>query len=316
MKRLVFAALVCAACICGCGTSAAPRRESFPSRATPQPQTITECASSGALGPPCSAITPEGASGLRRTFVEGPLPATLVGGEIQVDNFGAEQTAAFENVRKSYYCPEPDPAYGWAIPTRGFGETGRGITRSSRCISYPEAVRNLRYLLDVDYCYQLRSMGVNFSHLQVDAGCDLSYNAGSGSLYDIEGLLQRHEWGAACTYIEQRWSYANGKFLSGLYHRRVEECGWLEHAERPRPTHAQLVAKWKAELATARGELVYLRHRIVILRREMAAKGCYPRFKRHDAGPKCQRWRREGGEDHVKGDALDAKVKTLERDLR
>lgn len=251
------------------------------------------CSDSDALEPPCSALHPSGSSGLVPTYVEGGLPSTLTDSAIVVDDFGAEQTAAFENVRKREYCPEPDPAYGWGIPTRGFGETGRGITRSSACISYATAVRNLRYLLDADYCYPLRSMGVNFSHLQTDALCDLSYNAGPGSLYDIEGYLKAHEWSGACSYIKAHWSSANGKFLSGLFNRRVEECGWLAHTERVETPAQHRARVHRERVARLHGDEGSRR----ALNDVLAHYNCLHGYKdfSHDHARKCTVWRAHHG---------------------
>jgi GH24 family phage-related lysozyme (muramidase) len=276
MRMIVFAALLCAALLVGCGGGASPPRAVHPATtSTPRVAQAESCAATRSTEPPCAAIHPEGSSGLTATYVVGLPPLTLTGSAIKVDDFGAEHTAAFENVRKSKYCPEPDPAYGWAIPTRAFGETGRGITRFSHCISYSEAVRNLRYLLDADYCYPLRSMGVDFSALQTDALCDLSYNVGPGSLCcTLRGLLQRHAWSSAAVYI-RKYSYANGEFLSGLYARRVQEGGWLLHAEHPE-TPAQRAARIHRERETKLHNDYRYRSR---LNRSLAARHCLHGYK-------------------------------------
>lgn len=229
----------------GCGSRPphTPGRGSLP----PQPAgtlsaQVAACASPHATEAPCTAIHPAGASAFPTRFVEGPLPLALIGGEIQLDNFGAELTAGFENVRKAWYCPEPDPAYGWGVPTRGFGETG-GITRSSPCISYATAARNLRYLMDADYLPPVRALRVSFSHSQVDALGDLSWNVGPGTICcELGRLLRTHAWYAAGVFI-LRYSYANGIFLPGLHARRERERSLLQVVEPPKPNRAKLSAE-------------------------------------------------------------------------
>ena len=169
--------------------------------------------------------------------------------------------------------------------------------------------------MDTRYLGTIRALRVNLSHKQVDGLADLSWNAGPGV---IEGglaeLLRAHDWGAAAIYI-RRYSYANGEFLPGLYSRRLKDGALLQVVERPE-SEAQRRARERRELATAEGELAYLRHRIVILRRELRVKGCDARVKAHKpTGPTCARWRREGGVDHAKGRVEDREVARLKRAL-
>jgi len=313
LTLLILLALVA---LVGCGTTS--KHSAFVSAGqSVLSSQIAACMSSRALEPPCTAIVPEGASGLRASFVEGPLPLTLIGGAIQLDNFGSELTAGFENVVKSYYCPEPDPAYGWAIPTRGLGETG-GIKRDSPCISRAQALANLRYLMDTQYLGPVRGLGVNFSHPQVDALGDLSWNTGPGTICcELANLLRAHAWYSAAIYI-RRYSYANGEFLPGLYSRRVREGELLQRTEpAPKPeTPSQRRAREERELAGHKIVLDQLRVRQRVLRRELAVKGCYPRLKAHRAGPVCKRYKREGNEVSAHGRYEDGVIKRLEGELR
>jgi GH24 family phage-related lysozyme (muramidase) len=320
IRLSILAALLAAlAVLAGCaGAPHTPPRQHLPSRqpaSTTISAQIAACTSPHALEPPCTAIVPEGASGLGSRFVEGPLAVTLLYSEIQLDTFGGELTAAFENVRKAWYCPEPDPAYGWAIPTRGFGETG-GITRSSPCISYATAVRNLRYLMDADYLPPVRALGVNFSHDQVDALGDLLWNCGSGVLGSFAYLLRAHDWAAAGAFI-LRYSYANGEFLPGLYARRVREDHLLQITERPKPpeTPTQRHTRLKRALAGDEHALVGLRVRIKVLRHVLLVDGCDERRNhRRRLGPRCARWFKEGADDHLRGRQLDGQVARYHRE--
>ena len=310
MRRALLASVLCSClAVAGCGGKTLEVKTVI--KPVVPPIQVAPCTT---LGPPCSAITPEGAREADRShFVEGAPPPTLLGGEVQTDTFGVELTGSFENVYQRTYCPFWDP-YGH-VWTRALGETDWSGDFGGRCITRAEAVRNLRYLLDTQYLPVVRSLRVNFSHPQVDALGDLSYNVGPGVICCyLAGLLRAHAWASAASYIS-RYSYAGGQFLSGLYARRQREGRLLEIVEHPE-TPAQRRAREERELAGARHTLAGLRGRILVLRRVLLVDGCDRRVKHHErTGERCKRWRREGGEDHARGRQLDGQIAHLKREL-
>lgn len=274
---------------------------------------------------PESARVPEGSKGADVShFVVGTLPPTLIGGEIQLDNFGAELTGSFENVFEHVYCPFYDPnGHVW---TRALGETDWSgyfpsayrpeLHMSSSCIGRGEAVRNLRYLMDTQYLAPVRALGIELSHDQIDALGDLSWNTGPGTICcTLASLLRAHAWDAAAQYI-LRYSYAGGNFLSGLYHRREREGQLLKIVARPE-TPAQRRAYKEHKLASAKNAKNNDETRIRVLAREMQAKGCYRRIKEHKpTGPKCKRWKREGNDKHGDLNHQVAVIVKLKRELQ
>lgn len=274
MRRFVLAALA-ALLLAGCGGTRTITR-GVPSKAIEVAPCVT-------LGPPCSAITPEGARGADKTrLVEGKPPPTLIGGEIVLDTFGAELTGGFENVPMAVYCPYWDP-YGH-VWSRGYGETDWAGNFGGRCISKAEALRNLIYLMDTRYLAPVRALDENFSHDQVDALGDLSWNVGPGVICcELASLLRAHRWAEAGVYI-LRYSYAGGVYLSALHARRERERALLQVLEpacsinTPAPCSTTQLLKWQTELR-------YL----------LARDGCRARIARHQKlGPKCATWVAQG----------------------
>jgi len=309
MKRLsIFAALAASIVLVGCGASP----PSAPSPPRPAGTLNLAPAACQQAGPPCSAIVPEGARGKDMSrYVAGTPPLTLIGGQIQLDTFGAELTGGFENVPERVYCPYWDP-YGH-VWTRGYGETDWSGNFGGRCITKAQALANLRYLMDTQYLAPVRRLGVNLSHKQVDALGDLAWNVGPGDICcTLASLVRAHAWYSAAIYI-RRYSYAGGSFLQGLYDRRVREGELLQVVERPAPapTHAQL----EAQLAGHERELAALRRQIVHLRTKLASHDCYPALKAHRAGPKCRGWKAAGNRVSAHGRVEDAQIAKLRRDL-
>jgi GH24 family phage-related lysozyme (muramidase) len=203
-------------------------------------------------------------------YVAGSPPLTLTGSTIEIDDFGAELTGAFENVYEAVYCPYFDP-YG-LVWTRGYGETDWSGDFGGRCISHAQALANLRYLMDTQYLAPVRALGVNLSHDQVDALGDLSWNVGPGDICcELASLLRAHEWYSAALYI-RRYSYAGGSFLQGLYDRRVREGELLQVVEHPKPapTHAQL----ETQLAGHEAELRHLERQRADIQKQLVAWLC------------------------------------------
>jgi GH24 family phage-related lysozyme (muramidase) len=310
VRRLTVAAAATVAFVaagCGGSSSHAPRPTAA-DRGAPE----SACAT---VGPPCSAITPEGAAGAlaEGKRVEGAPPPTLTGGEIQLDQFGGELTGAFENVYQSVYCPYWDP-FGH-VYTRALGETDWSGDFGGRCITRAEAVRNLRYLMDTQYLPAVRRLGVNLSHDQVDALGDLAWNVGPGVICcELASLLREHAWSAAAVYI-RRYSYAGGQFLQGLYDRRVREGQLLQVIERPE-TAGQRRARWRRELAADERTLAGVRGRLRVLARVMRVDGCDRRIQRREKlGGRCRRWRGETTSDRRRGAVEDGLIGKLRKEL-
>ena len=232
MRRLLPAviAAICMVCV-GCGTAGqVTHRVGIPARCT-------------SLGPPCSAITPEGARGADRTrYLNGKPPVTLIGGQIHIDAAGLSLTAAFENVYEARYCPYWDP-YGH-VYTRGFGETDWSGNFGGVCISHARALANLSYLMETQYLYAVRDLGVNVDHHQIDALADFVWNLGPGSLewQPLRGQLQRYD-----PYGMLAYDRAGGVVLAGLRARREDEVRlFLTGEPKPKPkppSNAQLKAE-------------------------------------------------------------------------
>lgn len=299
---LIFAVLAATSVGLGCGASPPPRASSPATKLIPASQ----------IGVPLeTARTPEGARGADQTHYTNAekLPLTLTGSSIHIDSAGLTLIENFEEVQKATYCPYWD-AYG-RVYTRGFGETDWSGNFGGVCISHARAESNLAYLVEADYQYAVRGLGVSFTHHQVDALDSFVWNLGAGIFTgSLRTAIQHHD-----PYPMLAYDRAGGVVLSGLARRRQDEVALFLKPEAQPESASQRRAREKRELSSAQGELVYLRHRILVLRRELKAKGCYPRFKHHDAGPICRRYKQEGNEAHGKGLVLDARVKQLERAL-
>lgn len=232
------------------------------------------------LGPPCSAITPEGAKPLAAPVGLPPLTVS----EKHIDAAGLRFVEGFENVYKAVYCPEPDPAYGWAIPTRAFGETA-GITRSSPCITHAQAEANLRREMGADYEWAVRALGVLLNQHQWDALCDFVWNLGAGIFQGttVGADLRARDFAAATARILE-YDHAAGVVLPGLRVRREAEVRLFDTPEpkpKPRPISPaekrRLIAYWTAE----RKRVLAVYHRYCTAR---------------STGPKCTAWRKR---EHV-----------------
>jgi lysozyme len=117
----------------------------------------------------------------------------------------------------------PDPAYGWKVPSVGYGATGPGICQNT---VWTQAQA------DADLLYRMKGVGahldsvvkVPISDEQKAALADLCYNIGAGA-FDRSTLLAclnvNHMQGAADQFMV--WTKANGVELDGLVKRRDAE---------------------------------------------------------------------------------------------
>ena len=322
MRRSIFAALA-ATVLAGCGASATPPG-SHPSPPGSQPASATiSPASCTTVGPPCSAIVPEGARGADRThYYNAPsplvvstprLPLTLTGSEIQLDPFGASFVEGFENVYEAWYCPFYD-GYGH-VWTRAFGETDWTGDFGRVCISHAQAERNLVYLMDTQYLYAVRDLGVSLNHHQIDALASFVWNLGPGSMgwQPLRYQLQHHD-----PYGMLGYDVAGGVVLPGLAERRRREVRLflLPDHEPPPETPAQRRHREERELAGHEHELTQLRLQIIHLRRKLASHHCYSALKAHRAGPKCRGWKAAGDRVSAHGRREDVFIVKLKREIR
>jgi GH24 family phage-related lysozyme (muramidase) len=218
LKRLVLLAAMCAAILCGCGKSAAPSASPAPSQASPQSQTTEGIPPAKIVIPPETSRTPEGARGADRShYLNGEPAATLTGSAIRIDAAGAQLIEGFENVYEARYCPFWDP-YG-KVWTRAFGETDWSGDFGGVCISHAKAEANVRVLVEDDYQYAVRGLGMNLGQGQVDALDDFVWNLGAGIFVgELRAQIERREWSAILAYDR-----ASGEVLSGLVKRRQAE---------------------------------------------------------------------------------------------
>lgn len=306
--------------VAGCGKTVPTQTVTRTVTVPPSAIRVAPCTT---LGPPCSAITPEGARGADKSHYYNPpsvavvytppAPLTLTGSEIQLDPFGASFVEGFENIYEAWYCPFYD-GYGH-VWTRAFGETDWSGNFGGVCISHAQAERNVIYLMDTQYLYAVRDLDVSLNHHQVDALGSFVWNLGPGSLgwQPLRSELQRHD-----PYGMLGYDVAGGQVLSGLAERRRREVAlFLEpDHEAPPETPVQRRRREERELAGREHELNRLRVRQRVLRRELAAKGCYPRLKAHRAGPTCRRWKAEGDQVSAHGRLEDAAIWRLKGALR
>lgn len=294
MRRWLL--LLCTLALAGCGAS---QNGSTRASATPQPS----------HAPLQSARTPEGARGADRShYVLGTPPLTLTGGEIHIDAAGLALIERFEEVYKAVYCPYWDP-YG-GVWTRGFGETDWGGDFGGVCITHAQAEANLHYLMEADYQYAVRDLGVSFNHHQVDALDSFVWNLGAGIFTgSLRYAIQHYD-----PYPMLAYDMAGGQVLPGLVERRHAEVALFLEPEGESPAARR--ARLEAELAAHERVLVGLRSRIVVLRRVLRVDGCDYRLEHHEhRGLRCVRWRDEGYADHLRGVREDRIIATINREL-
>ncbi|WP_176136838.1 lysozyme [Paraburkholderia atlantica] len=117
----------------------------------------------------------------------------------------------------------PDPAYGWRVPSIGFGATGPAISQHT---VWTQAQA------DADLEYRMKGIGAHIDLLvtvpisdeQKAACADLAYNIGLGAFErsTLLRMLNGHNvQGAADQFLV--WTKANGVELKGLVKRRDAE---------------------------------------------------------------------------------------------
>jgi GH24 family phage-related lysozyme (muramidase) len=244
MRRL-FLAIAAVLLLASCGSQMSRPARRGSSETTSVPASAIRVAPCLVDAPPCTALTPEGARGADQShYFNGPARLTLTGSSIRIDAYGLSLIEGFENTYEARYCPFWDP-YGH-VWTRAFGETDWSGNFGGVCISHAQAEANVRYLVEVDYQYAVRGLGLNLSQRQVDALDDFVWNLGAGIFTgELRVQIQRHEWSAILGY-----DIAGGVVLPGLQARRETEYRLLVASPPvpPQPSHAQLVARWHAEL--------------------------------------------------------------------
>lgn len=265
MRRL---ALVAVLTLAGCGVT----HKSLPKLA---PAVCTS------VGPPCSAIVPEGARGADRThFLNRPVPPTLTGSNIRIDTAGVSFIAQFENVYQAVYCPYWDP---WGrVWSRAYGETDWSDTFGHVCISHAQALYNVKALMERQYQYAIRGLGVDLNAHQIAALDSFVWNLGPGSMgwQPLRSQLQHHN-----PYGLLAYDRAGGVVLAALVRRRREEVAKFLQAEpHPKPPPKPIPTR-------------QLLARRAVLRRVLLNHGCIRRRDHHKRlGPTCRRWFREGAQ--------------------
>jgi GH24 family phage-related lysozyme (muramidase) len=302
--------------LAGCGPA---HHVMIPTKVSPPVKVVSSIPVSQIRIPLESARTPEDATASFLNTISNQsngdtliLPA-FIASSIHIDAAGSRLIEGFENKYESVYCPFYDP-YG-RVWTRAFGETDWSGNFGGVCISHAQAEANVKRLVESDYQYAVRGLGINLNQCQVNGLDDFVWNLGAGIFVGpLRYAIQHREWSAILGY-----DMAGGVVLSGLRTRRIDEYNLLNQAcgdSPPKPlTHAQIVAKKRAELSGHEHLLNQLRIRQRVLRRELAAKGCYPRLKENRAGPICRRWKREGNEVSAHGRKEDAFIARLKREL-
>lgn len=292
LRRLLLALL---------GTFAVAGTPAFAGVLPPQAQ----CIPAPALGAAC---TPEGA-------IQAPPPKvrTLTGSSITIDAAGLRLIGSFEGYERCAYW---DPnGHVWTV---GFGQThlpnGHPVYDGFCFADRSAAEANLKDSIESEYQWAVRALDVNLCQTQIDGLDSFDYNLGAGIFVgELRSALQHREWSRAATIMRQ-YDHAGGVVLPGLVTRRDAEAVLVEESSCPSPAqvHTERVERLRADEA----ELVKLRHRIAVLRGVLLSRGCDRlRDERRPVGPTCERWFREGHEDHVRGVALDGQVAVLKREL-
>jgi lysozyme len=117
----------------------------------------------------------------------------------------------------------PDPAYGWKVPSVGYGATGPGICQNT---VWTQAQA------EADLVYRMKGVGAHIDLLvkvpisdeQKAALCDLAYNIGLGA-FERSTLLAMLNVGYMQGAADQfpLWNKANGEVMPGLVKRRDAE---------------------------------------------------------------------------------------------
>ncbi len=136
---------------------------------------------------------------------------------MKTSNTGRQLIKQYEGLRlQAYRCPA-------GIPTIGWGHT-EGV-KMGQCITEEEAEDLLTDdLMPVEKL--LNSMHINFRQEQFDALASWIFNLGGGNFVSST-LCKRLQAGAEDEQVTDqlvKWVHSNGRPLTGLMKRRVEEA--------------------------------------------------------------------------------------------
>lgn len=131
----------------------------------------------------------------------------------------------------------PDPTYGTAVPTVGFGSTGPDVTMQSTLPPVQAVQRAQRDIQRFEGAIK-RCVVVPLSQAEYDTYVRLVYNLGPGAFCKsgIVRELNRGNYRAACGEI-LRWRFSNGQDCSALGNRTCRGLWVRRQAE-----YAQCVA--------------------------------------------------------------------------
>ena len=213
-------------------------------------------------------------------------PLTLTGGEIQLDDFGAELTGAFENVYQTVYCPFWDP-YGRA--TAGHGRSAKPTGRVTRRPVHGPSRSGPQPPVPDGHAVPARRAGRASGEPgrpQVDALGDLTWRRRTGRhLLRTRGAARAHRWSAAaptfCATAMRAASSSRGS-TTGASARTT--CCRSPNGRKPPPTRAQKKQQLDRDYRL-RSHLRYL----------LEHDGCRARQKHHQKlGPRCRLWLMRG----------------------
>jgi lysozyme len=245
-------------------------RSPHPSPPVPSPAATT-------YTPPESARVPEGPLNPSPPKPQAPpvaLPRPTVPVK-HIDTAGLHLVEGFEGFSS---CPYQDVTGVWTI---GFGEAY--VSPSTPCESRATAEGKLKWLIERNYEWAIRALGVPFDAHEWDALCSFSYNLGAGIFSGTAvgaDLRTRRYYAATRVWLE--YDHAGGVVLPGLRTRReIEVRLFLTPEPRPRPKPKPSPAERRRLIA------LWTRERAVTLHR-YHLDGC----RGSSTGPKCMALRR------------------------
>jgi lysozyme len=224
--------------------------------------------------PPESARTPEGLLNPSPPKPQAPpvTPPRPTAPVKHIDTAGLHLIEGFEGFSS---CPYQDVTGVWTI---GFGEAF--VSPSTPCESRATAEGKLRWLIERDYEWAIRALGVPLTQHEWDALCSFSYNLGSdiflGTTVGADLRARRY---FPATRIMLEYDHVGSVVLPGLRIRREAEVRlFLTPEPEPKPAplspaeKRRLVAYWTRE----RNQTLAIYHRYCTAR---------------STGPKCTAWR-------------------------
>ncbi|HEY4452374.1 MAG TPA: hypothetical protein VGN13_12365 [Solirubrobacteraceae bacterium] len=257
-KSLLFAVLLAALIVAGCGSApVSPRRPAQLATTAkviaPDGREVTS-----PLIPAASIIVPPQSSRVptpTERKQEGPMPVgvQLGSSRITIDEEGLQVIGREEGYERCAYF---DPFGG--VYTVGFGQTrlpnGRPVYAGFCFASYQAALNNLSTSVRDSYEWAVReACGNACGQHQYNALDDLAYNVGAYVFRNNRALFDDVHRGAffsACS-IMRGYDIAGGQYLSDLARRRGNECREIEKpivrpetpAQRARRIHGERVAR-------------------------------------------------------------------------